>query len=332
LHEIYETKDVSFSKDKSVMKKSTKEGEGWDTPKDSCAVKVKVESATDGSGAPISGFQAQTLEFTVGNGDVCDALEMAVLEMKSGEHAVLTVRPADLALDARLGLKGATVDKIVLKLELTEFVKGKDSWSMDDEEKLEHGVARKEVGSALFKQGRLALALERYKKIESMFNYVDNFKEEDNKTKAKAVRVACQLNAAAVQLKLKEYGEAKAACNSVLKDEKGNVKAVYRRAQADLGLKNFQECIAGCKKVVELDPQNKEARALLKQAQACQKEEDKKAKGLFANMCKALGKGPIPPPGKSAAADDFGDDEDEDMPPPQAEKADADAKDAPMEE
>merc|ERR1712151_1058857 len=140
-----------------------------------------------------------------------------------------------------------------------------------------------------------------------MFNYVDNFEEEDSKTKAKAVRLACQLNSAAVQLKLKEYGEAKAACNSVLKDEKGNVKALYRRAQAELGLKNFQESMADCRKVVELDPQNKEARALLNQAQTCQKEEDKKAKGLFANMCKALGKGPIPPPGKAAPIGNFSD-------------------------
>merc|ERR1712039_66489 len=101
--------------------------------------------------------------------------------------------------------------------------------------------------------------------------------------------------------------------NAVLKEDTQNVKAIYRRAQAELGLKNFLDCIKDCKKVVELDPPNKEARALLKQAQAGQKEEDKKAKGLFANMCKALGKGPIPEPGKSAPLGDFSDDE-EDVP------------------
>merc|ERR1712194_825834 len=74
-----------------------------------------------------------------------------------------------------------------------------------------------------------------------------------------------------------------------------NVKATFRRAQAECGLKNFMECIRDCKKVVELDAKNREARELLKQAQAGQKEEDKKSKGLFANMCKALGKGLIPP-------------------------------------
>merc|ERR1712137_742434 len=114
--------------------------------------------------------------------------------------------------------------------------------------------------------------------------------------------------------------------NAVLKEDTQNVKAIYRRAQAELGLKNFMDCIKDCKKVVELDPSNKEARALLKQAQAGQKEEDKKAKGLFANMCKALGKGPIPEPGKSAPLGNFSDDEEEDVPMDAAEE-----KDAPME-
>merc|ERR1711920_853457 len=87
-----------------------------------------------------------------------------------------------------------------------------------------------------------------------------------------------------------------------------------RRAQAEYGLKNFTECIQDCKNVVDIDNQNKEARVLLKQAQAGQKEVDKQAKGLFANMCKALGKGPIPEPGKSKPIGDDFDDEDDDAP------------------
>ena len=36
----------------------------------------------------------------------------------------------------------------------------------------------------------------------------------------------------------------------------------------------------------------------MKKAQAGQKEDDKKSQGLYANMCKALGKGKIPEPYK----------------------------------
>merc|ERR1711879_21855 len=159
------------------------------------------------------------------------------------------------------------------------------------------------------------MALGRYKKIAEMFNYIDNFKEE-NKVKAKDLKKACELNKAACYLKLEDYPEAKKSCTAVLKDDGQNVKAVFRKAQAELHLQNFLECIQDCKRVVQLDPQNKDARALLKKAQAGQKEEDKKSKGLFANMCKALGKGPIPEPHKAKKEMDMDDDMDdeEDVP------------------
>ncbi|CAE8715004.1 unnamed protein product, partial [Polarella glacialis] len=94
------------------------------------------------------------------------------------------------------------------------------------------------------------------------------------------------------------YVEAKTSCDSVLKDDPNNVKALYRRAQAELGLKNFEECVRDVKKILDKEPQNREARALLKDSAAGQKEEDKKSKGLFGKMCQALGTGPIPEPYK----------------------------------
>ena len=42
---------------------------------------------------------------------------------------------------------------------------------------------------------------------------------------------------------------------------------------------------------------------MAKDAQAGQKEEDKKSKGLFGKMCQALGKGPIPEPYKEKKFD-----------------------------
>merc|ERR1712060_128186 len=175
------------------------------------------------------------------------------------------------------------------------------------------GASRKDIGTKMFKGSRLAMALQRYKKVVELFSYIDNFKEE-NKEKAKELKKSCELNKAACYLKLEDFSEAKTTCNTILKDEKQNVKALYRLAQAELGLKNFAECIQGCKTIVSIDSQNRDARALLKQAQAGQKEVDKQAKGLFANMCKALGKGPIPEPGKSKPiGDDMDDDEGDDV-------------------
>jgi len=315
LKQVYDTADVSFAKDKTIMKKQVVEGEGYDKPSDGSRVKLSVTAATDGSAA-LPSFTPKTLDFTAGNGEVCDALECAAAEMKKGEKAVLTVTSPSLAEEAQLGLKAVAADRVLLTLELVVFEKAKDTWNMSEEEKVEHGTARKENGSELFKAGRLQMALQRYKKVGDMFSYIDNFKEE-NKEKAKDLKKACELNKAAVSLKLKDFAGAKTACEAVLKDDGLNVKATFRRAQAEYGLKNFLECIRDCKKVVELDSKNREARELLKQAQAGQKEEDKKSKGLFANMCKALGKGPVREPYKEKSmdvddADDAMDDDDGD--------------------
>jgi len=310
LEQIFESKDVSFLKDKTLMKKQVVEGDGYQSPKDASKVKLSV---TDAGGLP--GFEAKTLEFIAGNGEVCDALEFAVLDMKLGEKAVLTCTTPQLCCDEKLGLKTITADKAVLTLELLEFDKGKDTWDMSEEEKIEFGTSRKEVGSNLFRTGRVLMAVGRYKKVIELFNYIDNYKEE-NKTKAKELKKTCELNSASCQLKLKEYKEAEKHCNNVLKEEAMSVKALYRRAQAHIGLKNFMDSMADLKKLIEVDPKNREARTLFKEAQAGQKEEDKKSKGLFANMCKALGKGPIPTPSqdKKIVDDDEGDMADEEMP------------------
>lgn len=324
LDQIYETRDCSFAKDKSLMKKQVGEGEGYDMPKDASTVKLKVDAATDGAAA-LPGFVAATLEFTAGNGEVCDALESVIVDMKKGEKSVLTCINPSLCIEEKLGLKDIKSEKVVLSLELVEFEKAKDTWNMSEEEKVEFGVERKEIGSDLFKKGRTTLALERYKKVIDLFNYTDNFKEE-NKAKAKDLKKVCELNLAACHLKVKDYSAAKKSCTTVLKDERQNVKALFRRAQADVALKNFMDAMADLKQCIDIDPQNKAARALYKEAQVGQKGEDKKSKGLFAKMCGGLGKGPIPPPGKdkSMAEDDEDMDDDEDEEAMEGEEGKAD--------
>ena len=54
-----------------------------------------------------------------------------------------------------------------------------------------------------------------------------------------------------------------------------NLKALYRRAQAELGLQNFAQVVRDCKSVIGIDANNKDARTLLKHAH----EEHHKSKG-----------------------------------------------------
>ncbi|CAJ1358104.1 unnamed protein product [Effrenium voratum] len=329
LEEIFEITDVSPAKDKSLMKKQIKEGEGYERPRDTAQATLRVAAVAE-KGTPLQGFEAKVLDFVVGDGTVCDALEFAVAEMKKGERAVLTA-PGSLCRDSQLGLAQTQAETLSLTIELCDFEKPKDTWDMSEEEKLDFGAARKEVGGGLFKSGRYHLAMERYKKVADMLSYTDNFKEE-NKAKALELKKTCTLNKAACQLKLQLFTDAKASCNVVLKDSPGNVKALFRRAQAEFSLKNFLDAIKDAKKVLEIEPKNREARSLVKDAQLAQKEEDQKSKGLFGKMCKALGKGPIPEPYKEKKYDFDEDDVDmEDAEGNQGELKQDEGKDTPAE-
>merc|ERR1712007_151476 len=177
--------------------------------------------------------------------------------MKRGEQAIVTCTNLTLLSDEKLGLKEVSGEKILLTLRLIEFEKGKDHYSMNEEEKVGFGTSRKEMGSTLFKRGRTALALERYKKVAEMFSYIDSMKDETMKIKAKDLKRLCELNKAACFLKLKEYAEAKKACETVLKDEPNNVKAMFRKAQACYEMKDIHDCMRDLKRLIEIDAQKK---------------------------------------------------------------------------
>ena len=162
-------------------------------------------------------------------------------------------------------------DKSVMKKQVTEgdgydedFEKAKDTWSMSEEETIDYGTDRKERGTTLFKAGRHWLAIECYKKVGELFSNIDNMKDA-NKAKATELKKAAELNKAMCYLKVKDFAQTKKSCNTVLKDDSRNIKALYRLAQAEFGLKNYDEATRNCLNVIDVDAHNKDAHALLKQ-------------------------------------------------------------------
>merc|ERR1712048_984181 len=105
LEQIYETDDVSLAKDKTVMKKQIREGEGYETAKDTAKVPIKVESVQAGDKTLLA--EPKTLEFTLGNGEVCDVLECAAMRTKKLEVALVTCMKPSCCDEPQLGLKGS---------------------------------------------------------------------------------------------------------------------------------------------------------------------------------------------------------------------------------
>lgn len=255
---------------------------------------VKLISATCGE-ETLAG--ETTFEVVLGNGVLCDALECACSRMRKGEVSLVTVRgPADLHTPGKPDIKIApeSCDTVVVyKLEMVEFAHpGPDEGPNGCTERLRFCTEQKERGSNHLKNGRNRLALERYARVvECLPRYkresssssinVEFFDLEEDRCKARELKKACRLNFAMAALKVEAFYSAVKACDEVLKDDKNNVKALYRRAQGRLGANDFEDAAKDCKRILDIEANNKEARALYQKVKQMEKEEDKRARAQF---------------------------------------------------
>lgn len=275
---VYEKLDVSPTQDGSLMKKVLCKGTGQAAPPEASRVKLLVEAISDGA-APVVGFVGpRTLEFRLGDGEVCDALEFAATAMRLGERADLTCSKPALCAEPRLGLGEVQAQRLVLTVELLGIADGADVAAMSLEERHSFAAARKAVAADLFKRQRHRLALGRYNRILALFSQSD----DDDATQQ--LRVTCQLNRAACLLKLDDNAAARAACDKVLAYDPDQIKALYRRGSACFALSDYGSAQKDLAKVLRLDPKNAEARSLLVQVREAQKRYAEDAKSTAARM------------------------------------------------
>merc|ERR1719235_2490299 len=165
---------------------------------------------------------------------VIEGLEEAVMSMQEGERCRLTVPPAmAFGADGR-DFGGARVPPeatVVYDLELVSFVKAREVYEMDHAEKVEACAARKAEGNALFKQGNLVRAAKKYS-AGAKFVEADTDFSAAQQQEARKLKIACWNNAAQCQLKLGDYAAARALCGKVLDLDGLNMKALFRRGQA----------------------------------------------------------------------------------------------------
>ncbi|WCJ37930.1 Peptidyl-prolyl cis-trans isomerase FKBP65 [Euphorbia peplus] len=285
--------------DKKVIKKILKEGEGYERPNDGATVKVKlIGKLQDGTIFLRKGHdnEDELFEFKTDEEQVIDGLDKAVVSMKKGEIAQLTVAPEYAFGSSESKQELAVVppnSTVYYEIELVSFVKDKESWDMNTEEKIEAAGKKKEEGNALFKAGKYARATKRYEKAVKYIEYDTSFSDEEKK-QAKALKVACNLNNAACKLKLKEYKEAEKLCTKVLEADGRNVKALYRRAQAYIQLADLDLAEFDVKKALEIDPDNREIKLEYKTLKEKMREFNKKEAKFYGNMFAKMTKlGPL---------------------------------------
>ncbi|KAG7949091.1 hypothetical protein I3843_13G043200 [Carya illinoinensis] len=294
--ELVAWKTVSeITEDKKVIKKILKEGEGYERPNDGAVVKVKlIGKLQDGTVFLKKGHEdgEELFEFKTDDEQVIEGLDRAVMTMKKGEIALLTVAPEYAYGSSQSQQELAVVPPnsiVYYEVELVSVDKEKESWDMNTQEKIEAAGKKKEEGNVLFKAGKFAKASKRYEKAVKYIEYDTSFSEEEKK-QAKAVKVACNLNNAACKLKIKEYKEAEKLCTKVLELESRNVKALYRRAQAYIQLADLDLAELDIKKALEIDPDNRDVKLEYKTLKEKMKEYNKREAKFYGNMFAKLNK------------------------------------------
>lgn len=288
--ELQSWKTVSdITGDNKVIKKILKEGEGYERPNDGAIVKLKlVGKLQDGTVFLTKGHGEgeELFEFKADDEQVIEGLDRAVLTMKKGEVALLIIAP-EYAFGSSESQQPLAVvppnSTVFYEVEMESFIKEKESWDMNNEEKIEAAGKKKEEGNALFKVGKYAKASKRYEKAAKYIDYDSSFSEEEKKV-AKTLKVTCNLNNAACKLKLKEYREAEKLCTKVLETESTNVKALYRRAQAYIELQDLDLAEFDIKKALEIDPNNRDVKLEYKTLKEKIKEYNKKQAKFYGNM------------------------------------------------
>ncbi|XP_060176711.1 peptidyl-prolyl cis-trans isomerase FKBP62-like [Lycium barbarum] len=287
----------SVTDDKKVVKKILKEGEGYEKPNEGAVVKLKVTGKLlDGTVFIKKGHDGENeenlFEFKTDEEQVIDGLDRAVMTMKKGEVALLIIAPeyafgsSESKQDLAVVPPNSTVH---YEVELVSFVKDKESWDMNTQEKIEAAGKKKEEGNALFKAGKYARASKRYEKAAKFIEYDTSFSEEEKK-QSKALKISCNLNNAACKLKLKDYKQAEKLCTKVLELESTNVKALYRRAQAYMNMADLDLAEFDIKKALEIDPNNRDVKLEYKALKEKVKEFNKKDAKFYGNMFAKLNK------------------------------------------
>ncbi|KAK3405891.1 hypothetical protein EUGRSUZ_K02110 [Eucalyptus grandis] len=294
--ELVSWKTVSeVTDDKKVIKKILKEGEGYERPNEGAVVEVKlIGKLQDGTVFVKKGHDdsEELFKFKIDEEQVVDGLDKAVMNMKKGEVALLTVAP-EYAFGSSESKQDLAVvppsSTVYYEVELVSFVKDKESWDMNTEEKIEAAGKKKEEGNVIFKAGKYAKASKRYEKAVKYIEYDTSF-SEDEKKQAKALKVACNLNDAACKLKLKDYNQAEKLCTKVLELDSRNVKALYRRAQAYIELSDLDLAEFDIKKALEIDPHNRDVKLEYKVLKEKVKEFNKKDAKFYGNMFAKMSK------------------------------------------
>ncbi|XP_031281283.1 70 kDa peptidyl-prolyl isomerase-like [Pistacia vera] len=279
---------INVTGDGKVFKKIIKAGEGFDRPSEGSLVKVKyIARLEDGTIFERKGSEEEPFEFLTLEENINEGLDRAIMTMKKGEQAMVTVGGEYLSSHEVSEVVSAN-SVLYYEVQLIDFTKDKPFWKMDTQEKIEACERKKHDGNLLFRAGKYWRASKKYEKAAKFIEFDHSF-TDDEKHIANALRLSCYLNNAACKLKLEEHSEASRLCTKVIELDPSNVKALFRRSQAYMKTSELEKAEADMKRALAIDPDNRDVKLGYKELKEKQREYAKYQAEIFSTMVSKMG-------------------------------------------
>lgn len=274
---------IDVTGDGKVLKKIMKAGQGFECPHEGSLAKlIYVGKLEEGTVFETKGSNEEPFEWMCFDEHVNEGLDRAIMTMRKGEQALVTMSSEFLPGHEVLGTDLAS-SNLLYEVELINFTKEKPFWKMDKHEKIEACERKKHDGNVLFKAGKFWQASKKYEKAVKYVEFDHSFTDEE-KCQANALLLSCNLNNAACKLKLGEYPAASRLCTKVLELDPSNVKALFRRSQAYLKTSELEKAEEDIKRVLIIDPNNRDVKIMYKELKDKQKEYIRDQAEIFSTM------------------------------------------------
>lgn len=105
------------------------------------------------------------------------------------------------------------------------------------------------------KDGHYQLAAKRYKRVANLLSSI-TLKDRNDRIKAQQLKIAAQANLSLCYFKLGDYLQCKTHCDAALTLNANNEKCLFRRGQAQINFKNFEQAIKDFESVLKINPSN----------------------------------------------------------------------------
>lgn len=256
---------------KRVLREGEKGGDKAPGPGDLLAFRVS-ELRLQGVALEVP---AEDQQIIIGSGEVCEALEFGLSQMRLGEKArllaslpLVATRPPVAAMAVAAAEGGGDVEAEIV-VELLGFERQLQKCAGETSRLLQWGKDHKDIGGELFKSHRYVLALLKYLSVSEHFMMLDlelQVPPGERFTEGKSLELICRLNAAQCLLNLGEWSAAAHVAGEVLQTDAKSVKAHWRKAQAKMKTGDFKEARQLLLDLLKLEPGNAPARKLLQEA------------------------------------------------------------------